>query len=156
MREWSLGGASSCQHQPRMPAWLKQHPGESRPARGPDLADAVSVYLHTDYPDEQIHLLPALAAAGVKDHELVELATSCAAWSSKVGWWTPTISHKAPGLAGQWSEWMMGHPCGWTTEVLPRRRALKVVGASVVPQQAANLGAYNFTMWGSAAWVGCV
>ena len=31
----------------------------------------------------------------------------------------------------------MGHPCGWTTGVLPRRRALTLIGASVVPQQAA-------------------
>jgi DNA (cytosine-5)-methyltransferase 1 len=34
------------------------------------------------------------------------------------------------------SEWMMGLPAGWVTEVLPNRKALRVIGNGVVPQQA--------------------
>ena len=125
-----------------MPALLGKRPPDGSsgvsPAT-PDLSaslDDVGVFLHEEHQDEQIQLLPALAVAGVGERELALLGNSCANWSSKIGWWTPTISHKAPGLAAQWSEWMMGHPCGWTTSVLPRRRALRLIGASVVPQQA--------------------
>lgn len=35
------------------------------------------------------------------------------------------------------SEWMMGLPAGWVTEVLPRNPALSVIGNGVCPQQAA-------------------
>ena len=125
-----------------MPALLDKRPDGAGEVATPHLElsgamGAIRVYLHEDHQDEQIQLIPALAAAGVGERELALLANSCANWSARVGWWTPTISHKAPGLAAQWSEWMMGHPCGWTTEVLPRRRALRLIGASVVPQQAA-------------------
>ena len=58
--------------------------------------NAVEVYLHAEHPDEQIHLLPALLDAGVRRHEIAHLAAGCAAWSSQIGWWTPTISHKRP------------------------------------------------------------
>lgn len=34
-------------------------------------------------------------------------------------------------------EWMMGLPEGWVTDLIPNRRALKVLGNGVVPQQAA-------------------
>jgi len=34
-------------------------------------------------------------------------------------------------------EWMMGLPDGWVTDLIPNRRALKVLGNGVVPQQAA-------------------
>lgn len=33
-------------------------------------------------------------------------------------------------------EWMMGLPEGWVTDILPNRRALRVLGNGVVPQQA--------------------
>jgi DNA (cytosine-5)-methyltransferase 1 len=34
-------------------------------------------------------------------------------------------------------EWMMGLPDGWVTDILPNRKALKVIGNGVCPQQAA-------------------
>lgn len=34
-------------------------------------------------------------------------------------------------------EWMMGLPDGWVTDLIPNRRALRVLGNGVVPQQAA-------------------
>jgi DNA (cytosine-5)-methyltransferase 1 len=34
------------------------------------------------------------------------------------------------------SEWMMGYPAGWVTDVLDRSAAIKACGNGVVPQQA--------------------
>lgn len=40
-------------------------------------------------------------------------------------------------LNARFVEWMMGLPEGWVTDIIPNRRALKVLGNGVVPQQAA-------------------
>ena len=40
-------------------------------------------------------------------------------------------------LHARFSEWLMGLPDGWVTDLVPNRRALHVLGNGVVPQQAA-------------------
>lgn len=40
-------------------------------------------------------------------------------------------------LNARFVEWMMGLEPGWVTDIVPNRRALKVLGNGVVPQQAA-------------------
>lgn len=40
-------------------------------------------------------------------------------------------------LNARFVEWMMGLSDGWVTDIVPNRRALKVLGNGVVPQQAA-------------------
>lgn len=40
-------------------------------------------------------------------------------------------------LNARFVEWMMGLPQGWVTNLVPNRRALRVLGNGVVPQQAA-------------------
>ena len=40
-------------------------------------------------------------------------------------------------MNARFSEWMMGLPEGWVTDLIPNRRALKVIGNGVMPQQAA-------------------
>jgi DNA (cytosine-5)-methyltransferase 1 len=52
----------------------------------------------------------------------------------------PTIPDGRNGahrLNPRFTEWMMGLPAGWVTDVLPRNPALKCLGNGVVPQQCA-------------------
>lgn len=49
-----------------------------------------------------------------------------------------------PQLAPQFSEWMMGLPAGWVTDIpgITRNEALRALGNGVVPQQAAAAVAF--------------
>ena len=59
--------------------------------------------------------------------------------------WETVMGRAAPApivpgtkqLNARMVEWMMGLPEGWVTDLIPNRRALKVLGNGVVPQQAA-------------------
>src|SRR5690606_14089180 len=50
---------------------------------------------------------------------------------------TETSTKGNPVLSARFTEWIMGWPDGWVTDVLPRRPALKACGNGVVPAQAA-------------------
>lgn len=62
-----------------------------------------------------------------------------------IGRWERHMGRTAPAplvvgtrqLNARLVEWMMGLPDGWVTDIIPNRRALKVLGNGVVPQQAA-------------------
>lgn len=57
-----------------------------------------------------------------------------------------------PRLAAAFSEWMMGLPAGWVTDVpgITRNEALRALGNGVVPQQAAAALREMFS-WEAAA-----
>lgn len=63
-------------------------------------------------------------------------------YSGAIERWEHILGRLAPDpltgrqLNAQFVEWMMGLPAGWVTDLLPNRRALKVLGNGVVPQQA--------------------
>lgn len=48
----------------------------------------------------------------------------------------PALVDGTKRLNAQLVEWMMGLPEGWVTDLIPNRRALKILGNGVVPQQA--------------------
>lgn len=50
----------------------------------------------------------------------------------------PTVPSRtgSPVLSHRFTEWMMGWPEGWVSDVLDRRPGLRVCGNGVVPQQA--------------------
>jgi DNA (cytosine-5)-methyltransferase 1 len=66
---------------------------------------------------------------GVADHAVAQ-------WEAIVGRDAPSPLIDGDRLRAEFSEWMMGLPAGWVTDVLPRRPALRVLGNGVVPQQA--------------------
>lgn len=57
-------------------------------------------------------------------------------WADVVGRAAPRSLNAAGHLSAEFTEWLMGLPEGWVTEVLPHRKAIKVLGNGVVPQQA--------------------
>lgn len=67
-------------------------------------------------------------------------AAAVARWESVVGFAPSPTEISVRGtlcLSPPFSEWMMGLPRGWVTDVdLPRRNKLKILGNGVVPQQA--------------------
>lgn len=72
-----------------------------------------------------------------------QYADAIARWESVVGPApAPTeLGPKgSPRLSAAFSEWMMGVPVGWITDVpgITRTEALKAAGNGVVPQQAAE------------------
>lgn len=59
-------------------------------------------------------------------------------WGRHMGRAAPTpLVDGTRQLNARFVEWMMGLPEGWVTDIIPNRRALKVLGNGVVPQQAA-------------------
>lgn len=48
----------------------------------------------------------------------------------------PALVDGTKRLNAELVEWMMGLPDGWVTDLIPNRRALKILGNGVVPQQA--------------------
>lgn len=72
-----------------------------------------------------------------------QYAAAVARWESVVGPApspTETGPKGSPRLSPRFSEWMMGLPAGWVTDVpgITRNEALKALGNGVVPQQAAE------------------
>lgn len=66
---------------------------------------------------------------GVADHAVAQ-------WEAIVGRDAPDPLIDGDRVRAEFSEWMMGLPEGWVTDILPRRPALHVLGNGVVPQQA--------------------
>jgi len=63
-------------------------------------------------------------------------ARAVAQWEAILGRPAPDALIDGDRVRPELSEWMMGLPEGWVCDVLPRRRALHVLGNGVVPQQA--------------------
>lgn len=69
-------------------------------------------------------------------------APAIARWEQVIG--RPAPDPTEPDQSGQlrlsprFVEWLMGLEPGWVTDLLPRNRALRVLGNGVVPQQAAH------------------
>lgn len=129
-----------------------QHPDKRKSGgHGPTLADEVE------------HLLPTpRAGAGEKGgpnqrgssgdlmmpsavlHNFGQYATAVDRWEAIIGRpapspTAPTGKNGAHRLSPRFTEWMMGLPDGWITDVpgMTRNEALKACGNGVVPQQAA-------------------
>jgi DNA (cytosine-5)-methyltransferase 1 len=72
-----------------------------------------------------------------------DYAAAIARWEHVIGRPAPaptmTSSKGNPQLSPAFTEWMMGLPVGWITDVpgVTRNEALKLCGNGVVPQQAA-------------------
>ena len=70
-------------------------------------------------------------------------APAVARWERVLGRSAPSPTQPSkngkPQLSPAFTEWMMGLPAGWVTDVgLPRTQQLRALGNGVVPQQAAE------------------
>lgn len=61
---------------------------------------------------------------------------SIARWEAALNRCCPNSLTSEGDLNAEFVEWLMGLPGGWVTDILPNRRAIKVLGNGVVPQQA--------------------
>jgi DNA (cytosine-5)-methyltransferase 1 len=72
-----------------------------------------------------------------------EAGVSWGPYAAAIDRWAAVLGRPAPAplvgrqLNARLVEWMMGLPEGWVTDPLPNRKALRVLGNGVVPQQAA-------------------
>lgn len=67
-------------------------------------------------------------------------------WETILGRPAPDLTRDGQQLSPAFTEWMMGWPQGWVTDVpgLTRNDQLKICGNGVVPQQAAAALAWLF------------
>lgn len=58
-------------------------------------------------------------------------------WSRVIGRPPPEPTRRGKVVSAAFVEWMMGFPPGWVDDILPNRRALRLLGNAVVPHQSA-------------------
>lgn len=142
---------------PKLPTPRAQEPGSTSPGYGDSLNDIANRVVNGHARKDLLPTTRTSMANGPTQKEIyagnpksrLETVTNWGKFEPAIKRWEQVIERKAPAptkpdgkdgnhrLSSKFTEWMMGLPEGWITDVgLTRNEELKACGNGVVPQQA--------------------